>query len=197
MAGTNLTDIRDSKTYEELFCSPEITQEVQKQLICLIVVNILQSIIAFLGNTLILVALRKESVLHSPSKILFRCLATTDLCVGLISEPLIIVYWMSLVNERFDICRYAQISIFVTGHLLCSVSLLTLTAIGVDRLIALLLGLRYRQVVTIKRTYLTVCAFWAVSFAGATMFFLEVRSKPLVCCYRDNNVFSNLNSFLH
>lgn len=177
MAVTNLTGIRDPKTYEELFCSPEITQEVQKQLISLIVVNILQSIIAFLGNTLILVALRKESVLHSPSKILFRCLATTDLCVGLISEPLIIVYWMSLVYERFDICRYAQVSIFVTGHLLCSVSLLTLTAIGVDRLIALLLGLRYRQVVTIRRTYPTVCAFWAVSFAGATMYFWKYEAS--------------------
>ena len=142
-------------------------------------VNILQSIIAFLGNTLILVALRKESVLHSASKILFRCLATTDLCVGLISEPLIIVYWMSVVNERFDICRYAQVSIFVTGHLLCSVSLLTLTAIGVDRLIALLLGLRYRQVVTMKRTYSTVCAFWVVSFAGATMFFWKYEASLL------------------
>ena len=177
MAVTNLTGIRNPKTYEELFCSPEITQEVQKQLISLIVVNILQSIIAFLGNTLILVALRKESVLHSPSKILLRCLATTDLCVGLISEPLIIVYWMSLVYERFDICRYAQVSIFVTGHLLCSVSLLTLTAIGVDRLIALLLGLRYRQVVTIRRTYPTVCAFWAVSFAGATMYFWKYEAS--------------------
>lgn len=179
MAVTNLTEIRDPKTFEELFCSPEITQEVQKQLISLIVVNILQSIIAFLGNTLILVALRKESVLHSASKILFRCLATTDLCVGLISEPLIIVYWMSVVNERFDICRYAQVSIFVTGHLLCSVSLLTLTAIGVDRLIALLLGLRYRQVVTMKRTYSTVCAFWVVSFAGATMFFWKYEASLL------------------
>lgn len=179
MPVTNLTEIRDPKTFEELFCSPEITQEVQKQLISLIVVNILQSIIAFLGNTLILVALRKESVLHSASKILFRCLATTDLCVGLISEPLIIVYWMSVVNERFDICRYAQVSIFVTGHLLCSVSLLTLTAIGVDRLIALLLGLRYRQVVTMKRTYSTVCAFWVVSFAGATMFFWKYEASLL------------------
>ena len=179
MAVTNLTDTRDPKTFEELFCSPEITQEVQKQLISLIVVNILQSIIAFLGNTLILVALRKESVLHSASKILFRCLATTDLCVGLISEPLIIVYWMSVVNERFDICRYAQVSIFVTGHLLCSVSLLALTAIGVDRLIALLLGLRYRQVVTKKRTCSTVCASWVVSFAGATMFFWKYEASLL------------------
>ena len=42
------------------------------------------SVTAFLGNTLILIALRKESSLHPPSKLLLRSLATTDLCVGLI-----------------------------------------------------------------------------------------------------------------
>jgi len=43
-----------------------------------------------------------------------------------------------------------------------------LTAISVDRLLALLLGLRYRQVVTLRRAYGTVIAFWAVSTVYAT-----------------------------
>ena len=41
----------------------------------------------------------------------------------------------------------------------------TLTAISVDRLLALLLGLRYRQVVTLKRTYVIVFTLW-LFFAG-------------------------------
>ena len=49
---------------------------------------------------------------------------------------------------------------------LCGVSLLTLTAISVDRLLALLLGLRYRQVVTVKKTYVAILAFWIVSVVG-------------------------------
>ena len=44
----------------------------------------------------------------------------------------------------------------------CGVSVLTLTAISVDRLLALLLGLRYRQVVTLKRTYMMVITFWVM-----------------------------------
>ena len=46
--------------------------------------NIFLSITATLGNVLILVALRNVSSVHPPTKLLLRCLAVTDLCVGLI-----------------------------------------------------------------------------------------------------------------
>ena len=123
---------------------------------------------AFLGNTLILVALHKETSLHAPSKLVFRNLATTDLCVGLIVEPLFVTYLISNLKERWTICRYVFAVVSITGYILCSVSLFTLTAISVDRLLALLLGLRYRQVVTLKRIYRIVVVSWVVSTAGAT-----------------------------
>ena len=44
-----------------------------------------------------------------------------------------------------------------------------MTATSVDRLIALLLGLRYKQVVTLKRTYVTVITFWIVSIVFPAM----------------------------
>ncbi|CAH3169632.1 unnamed protein product, partial [Porites lobata] len=91
--------------------------------------NIFLSIAAFLGNTLFLVALHKETSLHPPSKLLY---------------------------QRWDICYYANRPQTFSGYTLCSVSLLTLTAISVDRLLALLLGLRYRKVVTLRRTFITV-----------------------------------------
>ena len=49
----------------------------------------------------------------------------------------------------------------------------TLTAISVDRLLALLLGLRYRQVVTLKRTLLIAIGGWIVAIVGASTFFLN------------------------
>ena len=45
------------------------------------------SIIAFVGNILIIVALQKVSSLYPPSKHLLGCLASTDLGVGLIHIP--------------------------------------------------------------------------------------------------------------
>ena len=49
------------------------------------------------------------------------------------------------------------------------VSLFTMTAISVDRLLALSLGLRYRQVVTLKRIYLAITLFWIVSIFVSTI----------------------------
>ena len=160
----NLTGGRkQTQNVLQLQCSAGWASGIYEQLIYLSAFNIFLSITAVLGNTLILVALRKVSSLHPPSKVLFRCLATTDLCVGLITEPLGVVYWMSLVHEEWTLCRYAYASFFIAGYTLCSISLLTMSAIGVDRLLALLLGLRYRQVVTLKRTYVIVAIFWVMS----------------------------------
>ena len=128
------------------------------------------SITAVLGNILILVALHKVSSLHPPSKLLFRCLATTDLCVGLITEPLSVVYWMFLTHGQYNLCRYAYVTVFIVSYTLCSVSLLTMSAIGVDRLLALLLGLKCRQVETLKRTYLIVAIFWIISVVTSVSF---------------------------
>ena len=128
----------------------------------------LSFIAAFLGNTLILVALQKETSLHPPSKLLYRNLAITDLCVGIITEPLLVTYLTSVVKRRWDSCYYTVLALFFLGHTLCDVSLLTLTAISVDRLLALLLGLRYRQVVTLRRTSITVIGFWILSIVGAS-----------------------------
>ena len=171
MGITNYTGYRkQTVSFEELRCSTTFTREIHEQLIYVLAFNIFLSIAAFIGNTLILVALRRESSLHPPSKLLFRCLATTDLCVGLIAEPLNVAYWMSLVHEDWDLCRFSAAASFIVGYALTSVSLLTLTAISVDRLLALLLGLRYKQVVTLKRTYLVVAIFWVVSSVAALSF---------------------------
>ena len=110
------------------------------------------SLTAFLGNALILIAFHKESSLHPPSKLLLRNLAATDLCVGLISEPLFVTHWISVVNKHWNVCRYVLHASFIAGYILCGVSVATLTAISADRFLALSLKLRYRQVVTLKRT---------------------------------------------
>ena len=50
-----------------------------------------------------------------------------------------------------------------------------MTAISVDRLLALLLGLRYRQVVSLKRTYLLLSTFWIVSILAGISYFVNYR----------------------
>ena len=172
MALRNITE-DDSKTLEELSCSAEFLTGVDGELIFFSALNIFLSITAFLGNTLILVALHKETSLHPPSKLLYRNLAITDLCVGIIAEPLAVAYWTSVVNKRWSICYKSNLAAIFSGLTLGSVSLLTLTAISVDRLLALLLGLRYRQVVTLRRTCITAIGFWILSIVAPSTLFLN------------------------
>jgi len=171
MALTNFSQDENQKTVFELSCSAEFVRSLDGEFIFLSAVNIFLSIAAFLGNTLILVALHKETSLHPPSKLLYRNLAITDLCVGIISEPVAVTYWISVVNERWDICYYAYWAASFSSYTLCAVSLLTLTAMSVNRLLALLLELRYRQVVTLKRSRTTAIGFWIVSIISSSLFF--------------------------
>lgn len=113
--------------------------------------NIPLSIAASLGNIFILFALRKDCSLHPPSRLLFRCLAFTDLFVGLVSQPLFVVYLLSLLKKRWKLACFIEAFEHVAGAVLVGLSLCILTAITIDRLLALLLRLRYRTVVTATR----------------------------------------------
>ena len=171
MATENVSGDGKQNTFviEQLYCSSDRTAGMQGQLTFISLLNAFLSITAFLENAFILVALRKESSLHPLSKLLLRNLATTDLCVGLIVEPLYVTLFLIVVNEHWNLCFPVPVAVSVTGSILCAVSLLTLTAISVDRLLSLLLKLRYRQVVTLKRVYLITTTLYVVSTAFSTM----------------------------
>ena len=150
-------------------CSLELTRGIHSQLIFLLVLNTVLSVTAFLGNTLILLALKKVTALHPPSKLLYRNLAATDLCVGVIVVPLNVTSKIAAVIEQWNICRHAFLAKHISAYILCGVTLLTVTAISFDRLLALLLRLRYRHMVTLKRTYLIVTSLWIVPVVCTTM----------------------------
>ena len=69
-------------------------------------VNIPLSLAAYLGNLVILITLRKATSINAPTKLLFLNLALTDLCVGLVSEPLFSFHLMSIALKRWDHCRF-------------------------------------------------------------------------------------------
>ena len=80
-------------------------------------VHILLSLMAFLGNFLILIAFHKVCSLHPPSKLLYRCLETTDLLVSIVSQPLIAPYWMFLVHEEWYLCRCTYKATNITAYM--------------------------------------------------------------------------------
>ena len=165
--------------------------------------NIFLSIAASLGNVLILVALHKVTSIYPPTKLLFRCLAVTDLCVGFIVQPLHVIDIMD------DIVRINCTIFWCVGELgdtfsfvLCGLSIAVSTAISVDRLLALMLGLRYRQVVTLTRVRAVVIFFLSgVVSVGFMRFFWSKRiSRTLglvfIVLYLVISVFSYTKIFL-
>ena len=111
--------------------------------IFLIALSIFLSVTATLGNALILVALRKISSICPPTKLLFRCLAVTDLCVGLLCQPLDVFFILADFRHIDYILKditYVIHNFFV--DVFFAASALTSAAISVDRLLALLLGPR-------------------------------------------------------
>lgn len=168
MSISTYTESVDQKVFDFL-CPTGLTAEISYQVTGLVVVNVFLALTATAGNTLILVALNKVSTLHPPSKLLFRNLAATDLYVGVIAQPLYTAYVILLLMENVKICRYTLLASFVVGSISGGVSLPTLTVISVDRLLALLLRLKYRQVVTLRRTKVLLFSLWVVAAVCSAM----------------------------
>ena len=95
-------------------------------------------------------AFRKVSSLHPPSKLLFECLACTDLGVGFLHQPIYIASFM--LHKNAKTCSYIKLASWIVAVTFYGVSLLTLAVISMDILLALTFKLRYRQVVTLRRT---------------------------------------------
>ncbi|XP_068748566.1 adenosine receptor A3-like [Montipora capricornis] len=161
----NYSRDENQKIISDFLCSSELTEGIHGELRWAAALNVFLSFTTFTANVIFLIALNKISSLHPPSKLLFRTLATADLCVGIICQPLTVVALLPEVKQHIHVCRYTSIVRLLISYALCMVSLLTSTGINMDRLFALSLKLRYKQLVTLKRTHVVVTLFWVISIA--------------------------------
>ena len=149
------------------------------------VVNIILAFTATIGNVLVLYAVWRKPTLRSPSILLLCGLASTDLAVGLIAEPLFIA--RSLLNlytrsERLKVTfeRGSKTIAFS----LCGVSLGIIAGTSLDRLIAILKPLQYPSIVTVRRVTCILLAIWTVCVvAGATQIWEERIILPLIASW--------------
>ena len=157
--------MKSRQSIVDIYCSQELTHGLDNQILFLSVINTLLAITAIVGNALILVALCRETSLHLPSKVLIRNLVASDLSVGFV-ELVFVGYWVSILQGQWQICQYFYLTYVTGAYISLTVSLWTLAAISVDRLLALLLGLGYRRVVTLRRVYVVAIAIWVLIGLG-------------------------------
>ena len=109
------------------------------------------------GNALVLVAILRTPSLRSVPSTIFLCsLAITDFLVGLVAQP---VYIADKLHHSTGLSKVKDFMFYF----LCGVSLKTITAISVDRLLALHYHVTYANLMTTKRAMNASASLWFVS----------------------------------
>ena len=110
-------------------------------------------------NALVLAALLRTPSLRSVPSTIFLCsLAITDFLVGLVVQPVYIANELqySAGGRLYKVENFISVS-------LCGVSLATMTAISVDRFLALHYHVTYPNLMTTKRAMNASASLWFVS----------------------------------
>ena len=127
----------------------------------IIIVNCLLNVplmlISIFGNTMVLAAVLKTPSLRSPSIILLCGLAVSDLVVGLIVQPIYIAKELTSVYFLRRLTR-------ILGVAFCGISFATMSAISVDRFLALQYHMTYNSLVTSSRAKYTLILIWLINF---------------------------------
>ena len=130
-------------------------------------------IVSILGNSLVLVSILKTPSLRSPSIILLCSLAVSDLLVGFVIQPLYIVSALMTTHLLNSIW-------FMLSFATCGISLFSITAISVDRFLALHYHLRYPIVVTSFRAKFALAIMWLIVFLLSGVYFWSKRGYFLL-----------------
>ena len=153
-ATSNSTLLNNSDVY---FVLPyQIFSASSIYLVAVLAVNLFLSFVAALRKSTVLTTIWKNPSLHSPAHILLASLAVSDLAVGLVGQPLFIVH-------LFSRTRTVALVYFICSSFFCGATFLTITAISLDRFLALQLHLRYHSLVTTFRVIAVVLLIWSAS----------------------------------
>ncbi|XP_068735642.1 adenosine receptor A2b-like [Montipora capricornis] len=160
----------------------QIAESNRTTLSALYVLNLVFSLLATFGNTLAIQALRKTSFLPANMRKLFLSLALSDLAVGLFAHVMLAVVFNMAVNSNLELlCPVTLTFCYVILYLLVCASFLNITAIALDRLLAVSLHLRYQELVTAKRVTVAIVAIWLTSCTSLCVFFTTLSLNiPLV-----------------
>ena len=113
-------------------------------------------LLSIIGNALVLVAILRTPSIRSPSVIFLCNLAVSDLLVRLVVQP---IYVTAEIARTVRALSQAVDTMGFAGR---GVSLATMTAITVDRFLALHYHLQYPNLMTTSRAIYTIVTIWCI-----------------------------------
>ena len=155
--------------------------------ILLAVAMLMTMVVAFIGNTTVIVVIWNTRKLHTITCGFLLNLAFSDLCAGLFLLPFAI---SSTLNRGyvFQNTFFCQI-IGMVYVALCFISTWTLTGISVERYIAINNPLHYHSIVTKNRAWVAMICTWLLAILISTIPF---HRRPTYV-YLENYAFCLLN----
>lgn len=146
------------------------------------------SVFSVTGNSLILLAIKKNPSLHNPSYCILFSLAFADFCIGLFVLPSYVVfkaYELKLLSgfsedtmDHFKVyCIFGLIADGL-GLILSCVSGSLLAVVSVEKYLAIVLHLRYAEVVTNQRVIKVIVSIW-ISAVSLTIWLFATGIRHL------------------
>lgn len=163
------------------------------------ILNGIISAAATAGNLLIIVSILRSSTLHSTANFLLLGLTLSDFGVGLVVEPLYITVLLTRYQRLTVNCTLVVIY-NVSSSFLVVISMFTITAISIDRYLAIHFHLRYPQFVTLKKVVYLQITLWAASalltltrMAGFRIYLVVSMVLVIICllltCFAYSKIF--------
>lgn len=134
-----------------------------------VALNVPMALVAALANILVFSAICKSTTLHLPSKLLICGLVLTDLGVALVAQPLFVAFLVAKVRDIPGILCICETATVIISHALACVSVMTMTAISLDRYAALYFHFRYNDIVTTARVCVVLVVIWLLAGFLASM----------------------------
>ncbi|CAG2163129.1 unnamed protein product [Oppiella nova] len=122
---------------------------------------------AFIGNLLVVIVFIQDKRLRKVTNFYIISLAIADLLVGLIGIPSAILTRIGIPQDSFNVCL-GMLSLLVV---LCTISILNLLAVSLDRYWAILHPLDYHRRISETTAMFIIISCWIV---GAVIGFLPI-----------------------
>ena len=174
----NNTNFSESCYRYRLSCSGAVGPSLVSYIVANMVLSAVLAVAAVLANGLVFAAYYYSESLRRPAHVLLLSLAATDLLTGAIAIPVFIAKNILLISGCFKaICTLEIIEKQVILSLVGSTAL-NLSAITLDRYLAVCHSFAYPELVTNARVKVAVCLSWLCWTAVSVLWMAAMAWKP-------------------
>ncbi|CAI9723024.1 Dopamine D2-like receptor [Octopus vulgaris] len=181
-----------NSTYNEFASSEEAALKYWKLILAVF------PLLTVFGNVLVVMSVYRERSLKCATNYFICSLALADLLVAVTVMPGAVYYE---VVERWTLSDQLCDAWVASDVMYCTASILNLTAISVDRFIAVTQPIKYSKHKNSKRVYIMIMLVWLISIAIAAPIALGVnysdKRRQFVCAFFNSDflIYSSMGSF--